>query len=134
MKDREVLSRSKYKLFLTVLKYLPYLLMLIDIVNTYAGKPIVSFIGGVSYLGIMFMWLTSTFFRFCAYHRIPLYYLLMNNTLTLFRDYFGMCTDRLDKHLATAGMTAMILTFIYIIEKGDERTFIDAQDSPGQDD
>ena len=52
----------------------------------------------------------------------------------LFRDYFGMHTEIVDGHLATAGMTAMILTFIYIIEKGDERTFIDSQSGAGQDD
>ena len=51
----EVLSKSKYKLFLAVLKYLPYLLMLIDIVNTYTQLPVVAYVGGVSYLGIVFM-------------------------------------------------------------------------------
>lgn len=122
---KEVLSNRKYKLFLAVLKYLPYLLMLIDIVNTYAQLPIVAYVGGVSYLGIVFMWLTSTFFRFCSYHRIPLYYLFVNNTLVLFRDYFSMNTTTIDHHLATVGITAIVLTFIYILEKGDEPSFID---------
>ena len=126
-------SKRRYRQFLLVLKYLPYILMLIDIINTFSQRePLVAYVGGVSFLGILFMWITSRIFMFCRYHRVPLYYLLANNLLTLAHDYFDMRTIQLDKYLAVAGLTAVALTFIYLIEKKNEFVIADPEESSAE--
>lgn len=128
MKNQSI-SKGRYKQFLILLKYLPYILMMIDIINSFTNRvPIVSYVGGVSFLGILFMWITSRIFMFCRYHRIPLYYMLVNNLLTLAHDFFNMNTFSLDKYLAVAGVTAVGLTFVYLIERGDEFVIADPED------
>lgn len=68
-------ERSLYKLLLIVLKVIPMLLALsamIGMLLDFLGKDssIFSFIGGVSLLPLLFLYLASYVFRFCEYHRI----------------------------------------------------------------
>lgn len=119
------LSVSKYKVFLIIIKYLPYLIMLLDWVNTSLcmfGKQViaVSYIGGTSYLVLLSMLLTSYVFNFCSYHRVPLYYILINNTIVLYDYYIGIpIPDKgmLDLNIALVGATILVMTLLYIKEK-----------------
>jgi len=84
-------SKRWYKLTLGALKIIPMLLafcaalnMLFDFygINSFA----ISIIGGMSILPLLFLYLFSIVFRFCAYHRMFLHYILVNNIL-VWLDY-----------------------------------------------
>lgn len=125
MQKEERLKRSKYKIFLIIVKYIPYVLMLLDILHTFGsifGKslPIVSYIGGTSYLVVISMILTSFIFDFCSYHRVPLYYILVNNSLILYDYYIGIPVSNkgfLDISIVLVGLTVVTMTVLYCKEK-----------------
>lgn len=94
--DAEEKLRSKrlYKLALIYLRIIPMLLAACDFTNTmlcllgvYIDIP--SYIGGVSFLTLAFLYLVSYVFRFCIYHRMFLHYILVNNILSIFEYYIG---------------------------------------------
>ena len=86
-KEGNFLSKNSYKLILVFLKVIPVLLVLFDITNTVLGFLgvecyILSLIGGISLLPLMFIYLASYVFRFCRYHRMFLHYILVTNVLS----------------------------------------------------
>ena len=117
--------KLKYKAFLVVLKCLPYLIMLLSMANTFLCLfdeqcEWLSYIGGTSYLVIAFMWLTSFVFNFCSYHRVPIYYVLINDSMILYDYYYGLPLDNkemLDLNLVLVGGTVVLMTILYIWEK-----------------
>lgn len=117
--------RRKHKVFLLMIKYLPHLIMLIDVLHTFScmfgrQEVVLSYIGGTSYLVLLSMLLTSYVFNFCSYHRIPLYYILVNNTLVLYDYYVGLPISNkgmLDLNLVLIGGTIILMTILYCKEK-----------------
>lgn len=62
------------------------LLVFCDLINTLLymfglNAEFFSFIGGVSFLTLAFLYLVSYVFRFCIYHRMFLHYVLINNII-----------------------------------------------------
>lgn len=120
-----VARKVKYKAFLVLLKCLPYLIMLMDWANTFLcmfGKEFawLSYVGGTSYLVLLFMWVASFVFNFCSYHRVPLWYIFVNNSLVLYDTYIGLPLDNkelLDLNLVLVGGTIVLMTILYIREK-----------------
>lgn len=67
------------------------LLAVLSLLNTilaycYIDVPILSYIGGVSFLTLAFLYLTSYAFKFCEYHRMFLHYCVIINILNII-DY-----------------------------------------------
>ena len=118
-------ARRKHKVFLVAIKYIPYLIMLLDVIHTFAcifdkDMPVLSYIGGTSYLVLLFMLLTSFAFNFCSYHRVPIYYIIFNNSLVLYDYYVGIpISDAriLDLNLVLIGTTIIIMALLYYKEK-----------------
>ena len=84
--------RIVHKFLLVYLKIIPMLLAFIYALNTllsYFGidLELLSFVGGVSVLPLMFLYLSSYAFRFCEYHRMFLHYVLFNWLLNIY-DYY----------------------------------------------
>ena len=125
MTEEASLRRRSVKAFLIVIKYLPYAIMLLGMVRTFScifGKESVAltYIGGTSYLVILFMLLTSYVFDFCSYHRVPIYYILINDTLVLYDYYIGIPISNarlLDVNLVLVGATVLLMTILYCKEK-----------------
>lgn len=104
-KPAEVKSIDKrwYKVTLGLLKVIPILLALCDALNTLlclAGfnTTIFSYIGGVSFLTLTFLYMVSYVFRFCIYHRMFLHYVLVNNVISTLEltvglpvNFLGLC-------------------------------------------
>lgn len=93
--DAEVNLRSKmlYKVELIILKYIPFLLAILYFTNTALSlfnlnAIILSYIAGMSILPWVFVLISSFVFRFCIYHRIPLYYILINDVINILDGYF----------------------------------------------
>lgn len=51
---------------------------------------VLSYIGSVSVLTLLFMYLSSIVFRFCVYHRMFIHYTLVNWVLNIVDYYIGI--------------------------------------------
>lgn len=93
--EEKRIDRRWYKATLGLLKVIPMLLAICDILNTVtslAGFDTIVFsaIGGVSFLTLAFLYLVSYVFRFCKYHRMFLHYVLINNIISTLEFTVGL--------------------------------------------
>ncbi len=85
----------KHKGFLILLKYIPHIIALIYAIYTllsFVGIDLV-ILGHLSHISILpwvFIYITSKIFRFCYVHRLPLYYIGLNELLTTTDYYIGI--------------------------------------------
>lgn len=94
---KEVALKSKllYKIELQLLKMIPILIALCYLLNTVLSYmeidvPLLSLIGGMSLLPIIFLYVSSYVFRFCSYHRIPLHYVVISDIISYYDIYIGI--------------------------------------------
>lgn len=97
------IDKKWYKVTLGLLKIIPMLLATYDALNTLTcllgyDLVILSFLGGVSFLTLAFLYLASYVFRFCIYHRMFLHYVLVNNIISTLEftvglpvNFLGLC-------------------------------------------
>ena len=107
-------NRTLYKAVLGTLRIIPMLLAFVCLMNTtlsYFGidAPVLSYIGGVSVLPLVFLYLSSYAFRFCSYHRMFLHYVLLNWILNIVDYYIGIPVS--DKNLF---LMYLIVTCIFL--------------------
>ena len=75
----ESLSKSLYKIELYLMKIMPMLYALLSLLNTVLSYldidcVILSYIGSVSFITLLFLYITSYVFKFCEYHRVFIHY------------------------------------------------------------
>ena len=118
-------ERRLYKTMLGLLKVIPMLLALSTILGTlfdFFGwdASAFSFVGGISFLPLLFLYLASYVFRFCVYHRMFLHYIVANNILT-YADYlFGIPISTIalfSVHLVLIGIFLFLVLYFYRREK-----------------
>lgn len=85
----------KHKGFLIILKYIPHITALFYIIYTLLSFAeidplILGQLTHVSLFSWLFMFLTSIIFRFCYVHRLPLYYIAVNELLVNIDYYIGI--------------------------------------------
>lgn len=115
-------SKSLYKLLLIMLKYIPIVVVLSYVLNTFLAYvgidiPILSILSGMSVLTWLFMYLCAIVFRFCIYYRISLYYILATDSINMLDYYIGIpITDfeLLMLHSIIIGTFIFIISFIYV--------------------
>jgi len=93
--EESLRNKRLYKVFLVVLKVLPIAFALCAALNTVLSflaidLVILSYIGGVTFLSLLFMYLSSYVFNFCAYHRVFLDYAVINNIINVIDLYIGI--------------------------------------------
>ncbi len=121
----ELRSKSLYKAVLVLLKIIPMLLALFDIVNTVIGIlgfecHWISYFGGISFLTLAFLYLASYVFRFCKYHRMFLHYVLLTNTISVIDFEFGIPVSNytmLCVHIVLLGLLLFLVLYFYHREK-----------------
>ena len=114
-----VANKILYKIELYLLKIIPMLLALCNLMNTilsYFGIDVklFTYIAGIGILPITFLYISSYVFKFCSYHRMFLHYIVVNNVLCYIDYEYGIdISDRdyLSIHLIIAGI------FLFIILK-----------------
>lgn len=89
------LSKILYKLEIGVLKVIPLVIAGCYFLNTTFSFfdidiPLFSYIGGLSLLPWLFLYLSSFAFKFCLYHRLPLYYVLVSDCISYYDLYIGI--------------------------------------------
>lgn len=92
--EKLVEKNVKHKSFLVLLKYLFHIEALLYIIYTLLGfldidAIILGYFANVSIVTWIFMYLTSIIFRYCYVHRLPLYYILVNEILVITDYYVG---------------------------------------------
>lgn len=111
-------GKLSHKIELVLLKIIPMLLALCYLSNTilsFIGYDFVifSYIGGMSLLPMIFLYVSSYVFKYCIYHRMFLYYILVSNIINLLDDnYLLPITDR--QLFAVYMITAGIFLFLIL--------------------
>ena len=88
-------GKSLYKLELLIIKVIPFVLMLCYVLNSVLSYfningEIFSVIGGQSILTWLFLYISSFVFKFCVYHRLPLYYILLSDIISYYDNLIGI--------------------------------------------
>ena len=115
-------KRSDYKLLIIVLKFIPMLTALCYMSSTifnyfgYNIEPLSNF-GGMSLLTWLFIYLASIVFNFCAYHRMFLWYIFIDDLFNII-DYYitiPISTDSiLMLHNILIGITLFTVLILYV--------------------
>ena len=100
VEERQRLNKSWYRMELMLIKVIPMMFAGLTLLNTvlsylYIDLPVLSFIGSVSILTLLFMYLSSKVFGLCLYHRMFIHYTALNWILNIFDLYVGIpCSNR----------------------------------------
>jgi hypothetical protein len=131
----EKLRSNLYKIELYLLKIMPMLLASLYLINTVLSYfnidlTILSFLGGISIIPLIFILISSYVFRFCEYHRMFLYYIVTDDIINLYDWYFIIpfsAKQLLIMHLIIAGIFLFFILFLYVNHCYKERTSKDNQ-------
>lgn len=88
-------SKHLYKIELYLIKIIPMVISLLYLLDTilsyfYIDAPIISYLAGTSVLELLFLYLSSIVFRFCAYHRMFIHYITFNWITNIYDYYIGI--------------------------------------------
>lgn len=88
-------SKFLYKIELIGIKYIPIIIALLYFIDTILDAleveiDTLSHLFGLSFLPWCFLLLSSFVFKFCLYHRLPLYYIAINHIISLIDYYIGI--------------------------------------------
>ena len=115
-------KRSEYKLLIIVLKFIPMLIALCYMSSTifnyfgYNIEPLSNF-GDMSLLTWLFIYLASIVFNFCAYHRMFLWYIFIDDLFNII-DYYIIIPISTDSilmlHNILIGITLFTVLILYV--------------------
>ena len=94
MVERNV-NKALYKIELLLIKIIPFIIMLFYVLNSILSYfnidiLLLSIISGMSILSWLFLFISSFVFRFCIYHRLPLYYILITDIINYYDNIIGI--------------------------------------------
>lgn len=89
------MTQDIYKIELFTIRVIPMAIAAIYLLNAilsycYIDLPILSWIGGLSLLPWLFLYLSSFVFKFCIYHRMFLYYIAVCNIFSYIDYTWGL--------------------------------------------
>lgn len=114
-------NRTFYKLFLEFLKVIPMVMAGLYLMNTVLSYfdidySTISYFAGIGLIPWIFILLASYTLRFCEYHRMFLWYILVNNIVCLIDDNYGLhVSDRgyLVLHFIVAGVFLFLILYFH---------------------
>lgn len=121
-------SKRLYKLFIVTLKYIPMVISSCYMLNTIlaiAGIdfPLLSTFAGLSVLTWVFMYLATIVFRFCNYHRMFLWYILVSDVLNTIDYHIDLPISDHNMfaiNFSIIGIFLFIILYLYV--KSNKRT------------
>lgn len=128
MAAEENLKVSLYKIEVYLLKVIPVVLAFGDLLNTLlylfgVDAAIISYIGGVSFLSLAFLYLSSYVFKFCEYHRLPLHFIVVNNIINIYDWYIGIPIGLVEMILLEVILVGItIFLMIYLHERSNKKS------------
>ena len=110
-----MIEKQLYKLELLLIKSLPLGIALCYLLNSVLSyfkinAPILSYLGGMSVLPVIFILVSSFVFKFCVYHRLPIYYIIVSDILNYYDLYIGILISNRSLFILN-----MIIAGIFII-------------------
>ena len=119
------MNKLLYKVTVIVLKILPILLAFITLLNSILSYfnidlVILSYIGGVSLITILFIYIASYTFKFCEYHRIFLHYIVVTWIINIIDLYIGISINDLEYlclEMRVARISFFIILYFYLKRK-----------------
>lgn len=95
------------------------LLCMLNIIMSYydIDLPILSYIGGISILSIIFLYISSYTFKFCEYHRMFLHYIVVVNTINTIDMYYNIPIDDLAMlcvYMTITGIALFLILYMYV--------------------
>lgn len=120
--ENSLRNKNLYKIELYLLKVMPMLIAAIYLINTVLSYydiilSVLSYIGGLSLIPIVFMYLSSYVFKFCSYHRMFLHYIVINDLINLVDYYYTLPISDwqlLVLHMSIAGISLFIILYLYV--------------------
>jgi hypothetical protein len=114
-------SKTLYKLFLGFLKVIPMIMAGLFLLNTVLSYfdidySIISYLAGIGLIPWLFLMLASYTLKFCEYHRMFLWYILINNIVCWIDANYGLpVSDRgyLILHFILAGFFLFLVLYFY---------------------
>lgn len=114
-------SKTLYKLFLGFLKVIPMIMAGLFLLNTVLSYfdidySIISYLAGIGLIPWLFIMLASYTLKFCEYHRMFLWYILINNIVCWIDANYGLpVSDRgyLILHFILAGFFLFLVLYFY---------------------
>lgn len=128
MAAEENLNKSMCKLLILMLKYIPMLISLVYVLNTalsyfYIDIPVLSNIAGMSILPWIFMYLSSIVFKFCLYHKMFLYYILVTDMINIIDYYINIPIEDLELLMIHGTITGLFLfTILYLYVRNHKKS------------
>lgn len=119
--EESLKNKYLYKVLIITLKYIPMVISFMYMINTilsyfYIDLPVLSNIAGISLLPWLFMYLSSVVFRFCLYHKMFLYYILITDLINITDYYIGIPIGNLELlmlHSFITGISLFIILYLY---------------------
>ena len=119
------LNRNLYFIEIKLLKILPSLIALIYFINIVlnligVNLNSLSYLAGMSFIPLLFMYISSYVFQFCEYHRLPLHYILITNLLSIIGYEFEIAVDvwfYIVIHSILFGLSIAIALYLYLKDK-----------------
>lgn len=115
-----VKHRRLFKVELFLVKVMPMIVSLAYLIIAVSycfgvDMSIMTNIAGMSFVPLIFMYISSYVFNFCAYHRMFLHYITFNDILSLFDVYieiqYRMCIALC---VAIIGILLFIILYLYV--------------------
>ena len=121
VEESSSLSNYKYKLFLGFLKVLPMIMAGLYLMNTILSYfdvdwTIFSYLTGVGVIPWLFILVASYLFRFCEYHRMFLWYIMVNNVICWIDGEYGLPISNRGffvLHVAIAGIFLFLVLYYH---------------------
>lgn len=122
VEENSKINKLYYKLFIVILKYIPMVIALCYVLNTVTAmlgiyiEPL-SNIAGMSLLTWIFLYIATYVFRFCMYHRMFLWYILVDDLLNIADYYYELPVDTgnlLMIHNSIIGVFLFIILYLYV--------------------
>ena len=116
--EEKLKSKRLYKIELYLLKMIPIAISILYLLNTilsyfYLHVDLLSIIGGISILPWLFLYVSSFVFRFCIYHRLFLYYILLDELICWYDYKIGIPIN--DKHCLFLHLILYIVTLLLVV-------------------
>lgn len=114
----EKLSKKSVKKLVLATKVLPMVIAAIHFLNMiisflYSNDIFLNYIGSISLLPILYLYLASYTFKLCAYYRMYLHYTVVVNIINIYDYYIGIPVS--DIGLFIIGMILTIITMFIVI-------------------
>lgn len=114
-----MMTKKLYKLELLLIKSLPLGIALCYLLNSILSyfnidTYILSTIGGMSFFPLIFILVSSFVFKFCIYHRLPIYYIILSDIINYYDLYVGIPLDNRNlfiMNMIIAGIFIVLIVF-----------------------